>query len=806
MSRRNARPRAPYSVLIFDVFARRSARPASTPQKMPTCSNCKSDFSSDYKFCPKCGTMIAPAGASTTALEGRTLSGKYRLLSRVGEGAMGTVYLAEHTALQKRVAVKVLHPDLQMNDELIRRFQLEGIAAGKFSHPNAIQIFDFDRGEGDLFYLAMEYVEGKSLKSLIKDRGALLPQEAIDVMRQVLSALAEAHKQGIVHRDLKPENIMVVPDAAGGLAVKILDFGISKLRDLRSGDTLLTQTGRIMGTPLYMAPEQFTGESVDHRADIYAAGLILYELLSGEPPFTGDSVSQILFKKAVEEPRAITETRAGASIPKDLERVIRCAMERQPADRFQNATEMIEALLGLKPVRRAAPRIAAGGNGARRSPLRVASLLVGVAALVAAAIFVVPKLLDGGLGPSAKKATRLSQRAAAERSETEERYVSLLASAREALRARDLDSALGQAEKAAMMECRDSEAYLVRGLVQLRRGDLETAKADVGEALRLDPDYADAASASGWIEIARRDGAAAKSAFDRALASDPRHVDALTGLGAAALEARDPDAAAAHLEKAIGIDATSAPAHLWLGRARVAQGKLDLAAESFLHAKRHDSRLADAYFELGRVSEEQEKFEAAERSYRDTIGVDPERLDARIGLATALLKLDRIADAESQLQDIVRRHPESARGHVLMAVAHQKLGRADDAVAELRRGVGLDRRDVEARVLLGILLQSRGEHGAAIEQYEAALEIDGGVAVAHQNIGLCEFARGDHEAAREALLAAIGLDDDLVEAHYALGILNMEYFDDAGEAALHFRRYQELGGPDPRVSDWLKRL
>lgn len=772
---------------------------------MPTCSNCKSDFSADFKFCPKCGTMIAPAGASTTALEGRTLSGKYRLISRVGEGAMGTVYLAEHTALQKKIAVKVLHPDLQVNDELIRRFQQEGIAAGKFTHPNAIQIFDFDRGEGDLFYLAMEFVEGKSLKSLIKEKGAIPPADAVDILRQILSALAEAHKQGIVHRDLKPENIMVVPDVSGGLAVKILDFGISKLRDLRSGETMLTQTGRIMGTPLYMAPEQFTGEPVDHRADIYAAGLILYELLSGEPPFTGDSVSQILFKKAVEEPRAISETKAGAAIPKDLDRVIRCAMERRPADRFQNATEMIEALLGIRPVRRAAPRIAGGTKGSRRRGLLFAGVL-GAIAVAAAAVFVVPKLLDGTGGSSPARAARLSQRAAAELSETEGRYVSLLASAREALRARDLDSALGQSEKAAMMECRDAEAYLVRGLVHLRRGDLDTAGADVAEALRLDPGYADASSAAGWIALARRDAPAAKAAFDAALASDPRHVDALTGLGAAAIEARDPDAAVASLEKAVGIDATSAQAHLWLGRARVAQGKLDLAAESFLHAKRHDGRLADAHYELGRVSEEQEKFDAAERSYRDTIGVAPERLDARLGLATALLKLGRLADAESQLQDIVRRHPESARGHVLMALAHRQLGRNDDAVAELRRGVALDRRDVEARVLLGILLQSRGEHAAAIEQYEAALEIDGGVAVAHQNIGICEFARGDHEAARDALQAALGLDDDLAEAHYALGILSMEYFDDAGEAALHFRRYQELGGPDPRVSDWLRRL
>jgi len=768
---------------------------------MTTCAACHAEFDSGFRFCPKCGTAIAKPGETTKALEGRTLSGKYRLLSRVGEGAMGTVYLAEHTALRKKVAVKVLHPDLGMDDELIKRFQLEGIAAGKFTHPNAIQIFDFDRGDGDVFYLAMEYVEGKSLKSLIQEKGVIPAAEAIPLVRQVLSALAEAHRQGIVHRDLKPENIMVTEAAEGGLTIKILDFGISKLRDLRSGDPLLTQTGRIIGTPLYMAPEQMSGDPVDHRADLYAVALILYEMLTGSPPFDGENVSQILYKKSVEKAPRPSSANPDARIPEDLDRLIGKALERRPDDRFRTAQEMIDALLSVRAGRIAVSRPPTRGASPAR---RVAIAAAAVLALAAAAYFLGPALFGPGGAPAPPP--RLSAKPAAERTEIESRYVSLLEGARDSLRARELTAALGQAEKAVMMECRDSEAYFVRGLAHFRRGDLDAAGADIDEALRMDPAYVDAICARGWLAFGRRDYAASRASFESARRLAPRSAAALTGLGAVEFEERDRESAVRRLEEAIGIDPTFAEAHLWLGRARSAEGRLDLAAEAFLHAKRHDGRLAEAHLALAETYEAQERLDSAERAYRDALVVDSGLLEARLGLAGVLLALGRNADAESQLDDVVRRHPESARGHILRGILSRAQGRVDDAIASLRRGIALDRRDIEARVLLGILLQTKGDPAAAIGEYEAVLDLDSSVAVARQNIGLCEHALGRHDAARETLRAALEIDETLLEAHLALGILEMEFFDDTDVAITHFRRYQELGGSDPRVTVWLKRL
>ncbi|MFO0981948.1 MAG: serine/threonine-protein kinase [Planctomycetota bacterium] len=206
-----------------------------------------------------CGTKVGLKAERGDPLLGKTLGGKYRVLQKLGAGSMGTVYLGEHIGLKKKVALKILHPELQVTDEALQRFQREGIAAGQFNHQNAIQIFDFDR-EGRICYLAMEYVEGRTLREVIQDGRALDVRAAIDFALQLLRVLAEAHRHGIVHRDLKPDNMMIMESATGERVLKVLDFGLSKLLGRPLGASMQTQVGRIVGTPLYMAPEQGEAE------------------------------------------------------------------------------------------------------------------------------------------------------------------------------------------------------------------------------------------------------------------------------------------------------------------------------------------------------------------------------------------------------------------------------------------------------------------------------------------------------------------------------------------------------------------
>src|SRR5262245_14857338 len=200
---------------------------------MTTCLQCGHADAAEFLYCPRCGTKAVGSATVANPILGRILNGKYRIEIEIGQGAMGTVYLGEHIGLKKKVALKILHNDLQVSDESLQRFQREGIAAGKFNHPHLIQIFDFDRSDSGpgprLFYLAMAYVEGVSLPLFLRQRGRLPVDTAVRLARQMLSCLAEAHRSGIVHRDLKPDNIMVSEFSRGELRVKVLDFGLSKL-------------------------------------------------------------------------------------------------------------------------------------------------------------------------------------------------------------------------------------------------------------------------------------------------------------------------------------------------------------------------------------------------------------------------------------------------------------------------------------------------------------------------------------------------------------------------------------------------
>ena len=250
-------------------------------------------------------------GSKNDPLLGRVLGGKLRLDRMLGAGASGAVYQAHHLALDKTVAIKVLHAMHGAEPELARRFAAEARAAARFDHANSVQILDFgEDGDDRLLYIAMEFIAGEDLQALLTRSGPLSSWRVAVIMAQVASALAVAHEQGIVHRDLKPSNIMLVPDTGDDGRpfdrVKVCDFGLAKILDVKPDDDSqgpLTKAGVIFGTPAYMAPEQAQGEPVDHRVDIYAAGVIMFRMVTGEPLFSADSATGVLMKQIIELPR-----------------------------------------------------------------------------------------------------------------------------------------------------------------------------------------------------------------------------------------------------------------------------------------------------------------------------------------------------------------------------------------------------------------------------------------------------------------------------------------------------------------------
>jgi serine/threonine-protein kinase len=772
---------------------------------MTVCPNCGGEIAEGFKFCPQCGTMTPSVPTPESSLVGRTLNGKYRIVNRVGGGSMGVVYEAEHTGLMKRVAVKVLHTDLQVGEETVRRFQQEGVAAGRFHHPNAIQIFDFDRTEDGIFYLAMEFVKGESLKARIVERGALPPEAAVRIIRQVLGVLAEAHAQGIVHRDLKPDNIMVSPTGEGEESVKVLDFGISKLLDAKRGEATKTQTGRILGTPLYMAPEQCSGAAVDHRCDLYAAGLILHEMIAGRPPFHGETVNEILYKHTTEDPPPLGANSPGATLPGGIEELLRRALAKKREERFSSAREMIDALDALdferddRP-RRPRRRPAASGGGRRRKVL--AAAVVATVLLAFAAILTRPLWTGGGAGDT--EGVRVSRKAPDLRTEDERRYVETLDDARRRIRARDPRGALDAAAAAIAMPCRDEEAYVVRGRAFLLGDDLDPAAADFREALQQDPGYAEARCGLGWVALERGDVDEAEASFDLALEADAECAEAWAGRGVALLRARRMDEAEKALRRAVEIAPSLAVAHHHLGRLLAERGDDPAAIDALVEAKRHDPKLVGAYLDLGEAYARNGDLEQAAKQYRDALLADPESLTGRRSLATILVEQRRLADAEALLREAVRSHPEAGRCHILLGLIQHAQERYDEAIASLERGIPLSPDEAGAMHLLGILYHEKGRPDDALVQYRSALAIDPANPEILESLGLALFSLDRWEEAEAALSEAAAEDPESATVHLALASLYRDAYADDERAAEHLRRFLELGGANAEAEEWLR--
>jgi serine/threonine protein kinase len=279
-----------------------------------------------------------PEARAGDPLIGRIIGSNFRVLKLIGTGAMGHVYQAEQMSLGKMVALKLLRNELMVDERLIKRFELEARNASRLNHPNSIQIIDFGRDEG-LLYIAMELLQGVDLGQLILREGPLSLARIGRIMDQVLGALDEAHAQGIVHRDLKPSNIMLASRRGDPDFVKVCDFGIAKAQTSREGAGL-TMKGLVCGTPEYMSPEQARGDEVDGRSDLYALGVILYQLVTGELPFTASSPVGILSKHLSDLPQPPSLRKPGLQLPGGLERVILTALNKEAADRHQSAEEL----------------------------------------------------------------------------------------------------------------------------------------------------------------------------------------------------------------------------------------------------------------------------------------------------------------------------------------------------------------------------------------------------------------------------------------------------------------------------------
>lgn len=330
---------------------------------MRTCPQCQHECEENHKFCPSCGFPIGKVAVQPDdPMVGRTLPGGYVILELVGIGGMGRVYRAEQTNLGRTVAVKIIHPHLVGEENAAARFITEARAASRLNHPNSVAVIDFGKTDDGQLYLVMEFLRGKDLARVQYEEGPLSFRRICSILKQTLAALSEAHHLGIIHRDLKPENVILEPVRTGGDFVKVVDFGLAKMK-VEAASPSITSPGIVCGTPEYMSPEQGRGDPLDARSDLYAVGVIFYQLLTGRLPFEAESPTQVVLMHITEQPQDPRSVAPDRMIPSLLADVCLMALAKDPSHRFTNADEYAEALTdALSQIESSVPRPLPGGT------------------------------------------------------------------------------------------------------------------------------------------------------------------------------------------------------------------------------------------------------------------------------------------------------------------------------------------------------------------------------------------------------------------------------------------------------------
>jgi serine/threonine protein kinase len=369
-----------------------AAPAASTVKVAPlTCPNCRTENPSGSRFCHNCATPLQESLTKTVKsptfeiTRGDLFAGRYEIIESLGQGGMGKVFKVFDRTINEIVALKLIRPEISVNDRAIDRFKNELKVARKITHRNVCRMHDLG-AEGFYSYITMEYVAGEDLKRFIRRAGTLSPGKAVRIAKQVVEGLIEAHHLGVIHRDLKPQNIMIDQDGNA----KIMDFGIARFVDTER----LTGSGVMIGTPEYMSPEQVDLREVDGRADVYSLGIVIYEMVSGRVPFEGETALAVAMKHKTEKPRDVREL--NAQVSPELAGIISNCLEKAPESRYQTGEELLEDLSRvekeLTTTERPAPKKTPPGTRLVSGRFPLKKLLVPAAILVFAAIAVVAVL------------------------------------------------------------------------------------------------------------------------------------------------------------------------------------------------------------------------------------------------------------------------------------------------------------------------------------------------------------------------------------------------------------------------------
>jgi Tfp pilus assembly protein PilF/predicted Ser/Thr protein kinase len=585
-----------------------------------------------------------------TAMVGKTVAGKYEIVRMLGEGGMGSVYQARQATMDRMVALKLIRPEVVVSTNAVARFHKEMLITARVEHPNTIRVYDFGESDGQL-YLVMEFLAGASLRQVLEGGARMEVRRIVRIAKQVANALGAIHQRGLVHRDLKPDNVMLLESYGETDFVKVLDFGIAKMLD---EDVQLTATGRPIGTPAYMSPEQAMGRPVDHRTDLYALGVMLYRMTSGQMPFDAPTAASMLVAHATQVPPPITTLAPGTSPP--LAGLIMQLLEKDPAARPGSAAEVVMRLERCLP---APDALLTPGTDPDPVPMPPrhgkAGVVVAMACLVAAGGGVAYFALQPGRpGPDgapisggAAGSDAGGGSAGGARTPTGGSAATADPTAAAAAQRKELDQLLEKAEPLAPDSCRSRDPMIVARLLDAARA-LAADRRDDAVATLGRPD-----TSEGWVLLSRAQ-----------LASDAGQ-------------------AAASADEAIRLCPDYAVAHNLSGNALQKLGKSQPAEDAYMRALVAVPMYDAPRFNLG-LLQLRRSDPVAVATFTELLRRRPDHPNAHLARAQAYLLQNNHADALVDLDEAVRRDPDSADAWAALAQLREHLKRPDAQAAWCR--------------------------------------------------------------------------------------------------------------------------
>lgn len=771
-------------------------------------------------------------------LVGTTVS-HYRILGQIGEGGMGVVYKAEDTKLNNIVALKFLPPELSRDKEAKQRFLNEARAARRLEHPNICTIYDIDEtGDGQVF-ISMPFYEGGTLEEKI-EKGPLSLNDAINIVSNIAHALSKAHNEGIIHRDIKPSNIMFTRDGT----IKVVDFGLAKVAGVK-----VTKTGTTMGTLAYMSPEQLRGEQVDHRADIWALAVMLYEMLTGKHPFQAEHEQAVFFKILNELPHPITDVLN--EIPSELVRIIKKALEKEPGDRYQDAEGFISDLHNIKGMAKEIKENVDGDGGLRIKRL----FLYGISGILLALIVVViivliPKKESNSIAVLPLKNLTEEQ--------AQEYFADGITEA--------LIGALGKIEKlkvisfTSVLQYKDTDKTIPEIANELGvRNIVEGSVQSYGERIRITAQLINASPEhliwSKPYDREQKEILALISEVTQSIAEEIKveltaeeqkklrstyvvNPDAyrLYLHGRYHWNKRTPESLANSIEffqQAIGEDSALAPAYSGLADALALFGSLEYgvypphevlpkAKDAALTAIRLDPLLAEGHTSLANIHLFYDwDWEAARREFEKAIDLNPNYATAHHWFANYFVVTGKLDKAREEIKKALNLDPNSLVINTDVGWIYQNSREYDKAIHQIQNTLKLEPDFIQAHLALGFTYCLQKKYEEAIQSFEKAKELSGGYPLAIAALSYCYALAGRNNQALELLnqLKEISLQRYIPALYFALIYMGLgdndsafEWIDKALQERSGYLAYfavdpkVDMLRSDPRFREVLKRI